>query len=1122
MKLTAFCKAWDGLCMYLPGKGLFRSKWWLTMKLTAFILMVASLHVTAGAYSQKVTISASALSLEKVLDQIQEQTGYSFFWSDQLIAQAPVVTVHLKDASLMQALDLCLKGLPFIYEIKEPEKFVYIRPGKVMLPVLTAPHMDTTRIVTGKVTDERGQPLPGASIRVKGTNNAVSSDGKGNFRLKNVREQAVLIVSFIGYKEKELTLTNKNDIMVALPQSSSELDQVQVIGFGNTTTSKRFNTGNVTTITAEEIRKNPVNNVFEAIQGKVPGLFIQQVTGQPGGAFRLRLRSAANLATGAPPPLVVVDGVMYPGATLPLSANTSYGTASFLQGGNGLNYLNPNDIESISVLKDADATALYGTSGAYGVILVTTKKAKLGTSPTFNANVYTGVSVLGKTPPIMNTEQYLMLRREGLKNDGRTPSAMDKDINGTWPEDRYNDYRKDLLGSYAQTTNASISYSGGSQNTSYLVGGSFRNNGNIQRHRGSHTDGSIRLSLNSTTNDNKFSIMLAATYLSSGNDMVPMDFSSSISLAAPNGPPLFLPDGNISWEEGTNDLAGDISKIYKNVTNNLLGNGSLVYRPFNGLTLHADISYNEISSREFMAYPTTAKPPTYANAAAETHSLSNVYNVRTISFSPYAEFSTRVFSKGDLNIRTGGRLDNKLSFSNEIHGEGFASDALLSNPSVGTRVTTSFNETPYRSVGAYAVLKFIWDEKYIVNLNGRRDGSTKFGPGRKFGNFGSVALSWLFSEEKFFQGLAPFISFGKLRGSTGLIGGDAVGDFAYLSTYSAASGTYLGKTGLSPNRLANPLLSWEKNRKSEIGLELGFFDDRIYAEVSAYRNISSNQLINQPLNSVTGMSSMAVNSDATIRTSGWEASLNSLNIKHRNFRWSTRFNISIPKSRLVKLPVNTTLNANYVLDKPVTGVVLYNYAGINPETGYYSFITLDGTKGDYTSGLKNEDKTVFLDLAPAYYGGFQNSFTYKRWSLDVSFAYTKRLGKNMLAQTGFPLGYMGLNGGTFWLDRWQQPGDVTDVPKISADFSNWSRHFYYQASSGAYSDASYARLQNLSLRYNVKAALLQRMRIKDLSVYLQGQNLLTISGYDGLDPENLDAGTIPPMRVFTAGINLTL
>jgi hypothetical protein len=290
------------------------------MRLTTIVLLVTSLHVSAGVYSQKVSISAAATPLEKVLDQIKRQTGYSFFWNDQLIAQSPAVTVKLKDATLAQALNACLQGLPLEYEIKEQERFVYIKPSSYKPPVdagrPATPKKDTSFTIAGRVTDEQGNPLGGASIKVKGSAIMVSSDLKGYFKLIYRQPNVTLVVSFVGYKDRELPVTGNNNVAVSLAQSNSELDQIQIIGYGTISTAKRLNTGDVTTVTAEEIRKNPVNNVLEAIQGKVPGLFIQQVTGQPGGAFTMRMRSSANFNSGATSPLVVVDGVMYPGGTL--------------------------------------------------------------------------------------------------------------------------------------------------------------------------------------------------------------------------------------------------------------------------------------------------------------------------------------------------------------------------------------------------------------------------------------------------------------------------------------------------------------------------------------------------------------------------------------------------------------------------------------------------------------------------------------------------------------------------------------------------------------------------------------------------------------------------------------
>ncbi|EHQ27410.1 TonB-linked SusC/RagA family outer membrane protein [Mucilaginibacter gracilis] len=1087
------------------------------MKLIILILTAAIIQVSAASYAQRVTLNLEKAPLAQVFKEIRKQTGIDFFYTDDLLSQSKPVSVHIKDAELKDALARCLNKQALSFTIENNIIVIHSRQPQD-LPAEKAP----PRIVTGKVVDEQNMFLPGVTIKVKGNPRyTVITNEKGEFVITVPDDNAILQVSYIGFTSIELPVSAmKKSAVISMKPDINNLDQVQVIAYG--TTTKRLNTGDVTTITGAEIEKNPVSNVLEAMQGKVPGLFIQQATGQPGGAFSLRLRDAANFssANGAPAPLVVVDGVTYPGAKLPMENNTLYGTGNFIQGGNGLNFLNPNDIESISVLKDADATSLYGASGAYGVVLITTKKAKPGPA-TLTVNIYNGVSLLGQTVQPMNTDQYLMLRREALKNDGTPVGASDKDLNGTFPTNRNVDFKKELLGGLAQTGNLNLTYGGGTLNSSYLVGGSLRNNGNIQRHKGSNIDGSLRFSINTNSADNKFSYNIAGTYLSNVNTMVPYDFSRLMSLTPPNAPDPFLPDGSVNWDSNIVNFTGDFNRTYRAVTNNLLANTSLIYRPVKGLSLRANVGYNNISGEELMGYPTTTMPPSTANAAASTHSIFHHYQVRNITIEPYAEYASTFFNKGDFSFKLGGKIDNNLNTVDEISGTGFASDALLSNPSAGTNITTTYGRTPYRDLGAYAIMKLVWNQKYIVNLNGRRDGSTRFGPNKKFGNFGSVAAAWIFSEEDLIKNNLRFLSYGKIRASTGILGGDAINDFAYLSKYTASSGTYAGKTILNPSGLANPELSWEHNKNKEIGIELGFLKDRIYVEGNYYRNIASNQLINIPLSAVTGVGSYPVNTDAVIRTSGWEMSLSTNNIRTKSLSWTTRFNMSIPTSKLLKLPTYYSLGPNYIIDKPVTGTLLYNFAGVNPQTGNPSYTNAKGITADDPS-LGSADKTEFRDLSPKYYGGFQNTVTYKQLSLDFSFTFTSRLSLNAVAQNGFPVGYNGVNGGTVWLNRWQNPGDITTVPKVSATITNLLNFSQvYTNSTAAYSNATYARLQNASLRYNFAGNMLSKMHVKALSVYAQGQNLLTISNLGGLDPENLSITVIPPMRVITAGLNVS-
>lgn len=1125
-----------------------------TMRLTTFFLTAALMQAYATGNAQQVSLTGRNLTLKQVFKAIKAQTGYVLLNQKGTFDDAQPVALNAHNMALRDLLRLIFKNQSLEYDIQGKTILVTRKKQPETNHAPVHPAITTEAAlppVNGIVRMPDGKPMPGVNIVIPGRNKGTITSANGTFSL-DVAEGDLVRISAVGFMTltlrranghfvvvedtrtnqpvnmKENTavsgiiLQNERLLSIRLAPGTSPLDEVQVMAYG--TTTKRFNAGNITTISSKEIAKNPVNNVMEALQGKVPGLFIQQVTGQPGGAFTVRLRGSANLTTGATQPLIIVDGVRFPAGTLPLSGN-AIGPNTFLQGGSGLNYINPNDIESVDVLKDIDATAIYGSSGAYGVILITTKKARTNRQ-SFNANVYTGVSLLSKGPKAMNTAEYLMLRREALKNDNLSVTAQDLDLNGTWPADRYTNWRKEFMGKAAATSNANLSYSGGSGNTSYLIGGSFRNTGNIQRHTGSNIDGSLRFALKTGTTNNKFNMSLTGTYLSSRNDMVPQDFSSWV-LKAPNAPPPFNPDGSINWDAIGTDVnssgfAATINRQYKHTTSNLLANTTLTYQPTKNITLNGIFGYNTLNGKELIGNPTTTFHPSNTQAPAQTVGILREYATRSVTIAPYAEYRATIALKGNLSVKLGAEVSSQVTQMTDITGTGFPSDALLLNPAVATSVVSRYELSEYRTIGSYGIVKFIWNEKYIANVNLRRDGSTKFGPGRRFGNFGSGALAWIFSEESWIKRNIPLLSFGKLRISSGVVGGDAIGNFRYLETYQAISGSYDGKTGLQPNALPNPVLNWERNFNSEAGLELGFLQDKVMADFSYYHNRAGNQLLDQPLSTVTGYPGYVLNSDALIRTSGYEASLTSNNIRKKDFSWVTRFNITIPRSKLLRVPTQTNQNSNYVQGKPVTGVLLYKYNGVNPETGYYNFTDGKGNTGDFSGILTQADKTEFIDLAPKYFGSLTNSFTYKQFSLDFSINFTSRMGKNLLGNAIIPFGPFGSPGAAMWLDRWQKPGDRTDIPRVSTRFDNFSRQMLFNESTGAYSDASYARLQNVSLRYNFSERLNKSLRMKGGSVYIQGQNLLTVSKYKELDPENLSFTVIPPLRVITAGFNVTL
>jgi hypothetical protein len=490
-----------------------------------------------------------------------------------------------------------------------------------------------------------------------------------------------------------------------------------------------------------------------------------------------------------------------------------------------------------------------------------------------------------------------------------------------------------------------------------------------------------------------------------------------------------------------------------------------------------------------------------------------------------------LWGKGRLSFTAGGSLRDAVTQRNVITGGGYASDALLMSPSNASSATTGtlYNVLPKRYVGGFGILNFRWAEKYILTVNARRDGSSIFGNDRQFGNFGSVGGGWIVSEEPWFEGLRNIISFLKLKASYGTVGGSALPPYVYINTYGLSSNSYGGGIGLNPINLANPYLHWETNRNREMGLTVDLLKGRINIDAIYYFNKVSDQLTSQPLASITGFTSFFVNSPATIKTTGTEITINTKNISNKDFSWNTRINLTIPRTKLTAYPGidNLVSNVNYVIGKPITGIKLYDYAGVDPTSGVYHFYNADGVKGEYnplsTTTLNPlKDRTAFVDLAPKYYGGILNSFTYKSFSLDFLINITNRMGPNYLAYQSFPPGSFNNN---FPADlagkRWMKPGDNAEVRKATTSFLGYFNQNNFYNSTGAYSNATYARLQNLSIAYRLPGKLLQLAHMNALSVYAAGQNLYTISKYKNLDPESTLGSRMPPLRVYTIGLNVT-
>jgi len=1109
------------------------------MKLTTLLIFIGLLQVSATTLAQHINLSEKNISIEKLFKKLEGQSDYTFLYKSEILKGLPNLDVKINDATIHEVLDKCFENKPLEYLVID--KSIVIN-RKADPAVSTT---DPNTLVSGKVVDEHGLPLPGVTIKVKGMSFAWTTDKYGMFNALVITPNAVLQFSFIGYITKEIEVKDiKSPLIVEMKESVGSLDEVQVLAYGHTT--RRFQTGSVVQIDAAEIEKNPVPNVLQALQGHLPGTFIQQNTGLPGGSFNVAVRAGSSISSGNGnvAPLYIVDGVAYPaGQNLPLLFQGGVNSANLgpLRGGNALNYLNSNEIESVTVLKDADATSIYGSRGAYGVVIITTKKGVAG-PPKLNLNIYSGVTLRGTTPDLLNTDQYLMLRREAFKNDGATPGVTDLDLNGTWPQNRYTNWTNELTGSYAATTNANLAYSGGSNTLAYRISGNFGKQNSIQKQGGDVKNGGLTVDVNSTTPDKKLTVDVRSSFSSDINTLTPFDFNNGSGplsyggsglLTAPNAPPLFLPDGTLNWENGNNP-ASAVNLISRIVTNNLLSTSTIAYKPIKGLSINAVVGYNLLTGRELSAAPSTAFNPALgpSNVALSTYSIGNNYQTRTWNVDVNAAYETRLGNKGELETRIGGTTQDVLANTSVIRGSNYQLDALIRDPAAGGNTPiVNYNQVPTRYIGYFAHAKYTWDQKYILSLNGRYDGSTKFGPNKRYGAYGSVGGAWIFTEEAFFKKI-KFWDFGKIRASYGTSGGDNISNYTYLPYFSTTQ-SYAGYTSIAPSSLANPSLHWEMKKELNLGLDLNFLKDRIIFSGDWYRTRTSNQLVSQSLTSITGFQSYSVNSDALIQTTGFELSLTTVNLKYKDFSWSTTFNISTPRSKLISYPGTNliALNSNYVIGQPVTGVKLYNYAGVNPQTGNYNFTNRNGVTAEYWplfSPVKLDqtlDKTAFIDLAPKYYGGFGNSFRYKRFNLDVFFEFKNRMGNNLIgSQTMLP-GYFNINTSTEYLKRWQNPGDITNIPKVSQNaLTALFEQTQFQQSSGAYSRIIYARLTNLNFSYMLAESVNKKLGLTNLTMFLRGQNLLTISNqkYKGLDPENLIFGATPPLRVFTAGLNVAL
>ena len=968
-----------------------------------------------------------------------------------------------------------------------------------------------TNSVSGRVTDPAGQPLPGVNVVIKGTlSSGTVTAADGRYLLKEVPANAVLSYSFIGFKTREISLNGRTQLDVQLQEDITTLSEVTV-NAGYYTVKDRERTGSIARVRAKELENQPVSNALSSVQGRMAGVNITQGSGVPGGGYNIQIRGANSLRRAGNYPMYIIDGV-------PVSAQTTstYSTGIFpYTETNPLSAINPNDIESIEILKDADATAIYGSRAANGVILITTKKGKMRHKTAFSVNSSYGISRVARKMDMMNTEQYLNMRRQAYANDGLTNyPANAYDVNGTWDETRHTDWQDELIGGTASNSLVQLSLSGASETTRFLISGSRNRQTTVFSNDFRYKSTNLSGSLSHQSIDKRLILAASGLFSDQSNNVIYEDITNQAFRLSPNAPALYREDGSLNWENNTftNPLAA-YESTYKSGSKSFNLNLNISYELLSSVFVKLNGGTNYQFFDEVALRPNTMYNPAYGITPAYSMALKSQNQRFSYLLEPQLNYRN-TFHDHELDILIGGTYQQTENARLGLLGYGFQSNALITNLAAASTVSISEDSgTEYKYAAVFGRINYQYKSRYILNLTGRRDGSSRFGPDKRFANFGAVGAAWLFSEEDFLSS-NRWLSFGKLRGSYGITGSDLIGDYQHLDTYTVNSNSYGGSTSLYPSRLHNPYFSWEKTTKLEAALELGFLNDRLQLSAAWYRNRSGNQLVGIPLPGTTGFSSIQANLPAEVENKGLELEFSATPVQTNQFSWNSSINISFPKNKLISFPglEGSTYANQYAVGYPTSIVKVYNYEGIDPETGNYVFTDYNND-GAITSP---EDNQVIEDLAIKYFGGWSNQFTYKHWDFSFLFQFVNQQQKNYISSMIRP-GSM-FNQPVEVLDVWSADNPAGQYMPYSSgtDALKNNLHGYFSRSTAGIGDASFIRLKNIQLSYRLPV----NSYLQDIRFYVQGQNLLTLTNYFGVDPEFILSGFLPPLKTWSFGIQL--
>ncbi len=1067
-------------------------------KLAVFLILLTAFQVKANdVFAQHLQLDSKNTEVGTILKEIEQQSRYRFLYNYDLPGLKESASIKLSSASIEEVLNKLFYNRDLSY--RQVGTHLY-----AILPGTTDGQKNI--LVTGKVTNDAGSPVAGVSVVVKGTNAGTVTDASGNFRISVPGNDAVLIISSVGYAEQAVPVNGRTEINVVLVASQQVLDQVVVVGYG--TQKKKDLTGAVDVIDSKDLENRPNTQFGYAIEGKAAGVQVVRSSGQPQAGFSIRVRGTSSITSNSDP-LYIVDGVPSQGAQ----------------------DINPSDIETITVLKDASSAAIYGSSGANGVVIITTKrgrnqKLQLG----FNAAVT--ASAPWKKLNVLNAEQFKDLAEEM----GATLDWSKYTANTNWQDETF---RTALSQTYQ------LNAAGGTKKTSYYVSGSYINQNGIIIN---NTVKRATFKLNLDHQLTKWMKIGGTFGYANWRDVdVPENSRLGvvnrmltevpvIGIRDPSNPAAYARSPFINDIENPVSIVYQPDHLYK--SNRYQGNAYIEISPVKDLKIKSVFGFED-NKGTYTSYQDSVQ-------TRYGKTLGGLASQNDYKYKYWISENTANYIKklGDhkFDVLAG------YIVSREINDNLYQSSHDFSKAAPGDESVTAgaVQNLPIPEYSRISHMSFIgrvnydYKNKYLLTSNFRADGSGQFAEGNRWGYFPSFSMGWRLSQEDFFRNaFNNKISELKIRVGWGTVGNDRAAPYAWYGLVDTLGRYNIGGRDLvayTPTTIANPSLKWEKTTQTDIGIDLGVLDNRILLTADYYHKLTSNMLLNVPVPTSTGFA-YALQNAGSMLNHGIEFQLTTTNVQKADFKWNTAFNISFNKNKVINIvgevipsgpidPAGSTYNVSKVMTGMPLGIFYGKYdEGVDPETGMIRFKqTADGSQ---------DSIGIIGNANPKFYYGFTNNLTYKSFSLSLFFQGVS--GNQLFNGTKLMTESMALlyNQSATVLNRWTTPGQVTDIPKATPN--DWDNSY---PSTRYIEKGAYLRLKSLTVSYNLPQKFLQKLKMNKAYVYVTSENLLTFTKYSGFDPEvsafsagsnsttdkntamGVDFSSYPQSRDFILGINL--